>query len=142
MILPDVNVLVYAFRDDAEQHEPYARWIQETVAGAEAIAISDAVLSGFVRVVTHPRLVDPPAPTSRALEFVDWLIAAPGAHWVAPGAAVWATFATLAEDRGIRGNLVPDAYLAALCIAHGARLATADRGFARFERLRFFDPAR
>lgn len=141
MILADVNVLVYAFRADAAEHEVYARWLRSAVEGTETLALCDTVLSGFLRIVTHPRIVDPPTPTGRAVDFVQWLIDAPGAHWLPPSPVVWAAFADLSTDRAVRGNLVPDAYLAATCIAHGARLATADRGFARFPGLRWFDPA-
>lgn len=141
MILCDVNVLVYAFREDAPEHETYGRWLRSTVEGGAPIALCDAALAGFVRIVTHPRIVDPPASTALAVEFVEWLAEAPGARWMPSGPAVWEHFARLADDRAVRGNLVPDAYLAAVCLANGARLATADRGFARFPGLDWFDPA-
>lgn len=141
MILPDVNVLVYAFRREAVGHERYAAWLAEVVAGAEELALHDLVLSGFVRIVTNPRVVPTPAPTVLALDFVGRLRAARRSRWVPPGGASWDRLARLADqDRGISGNLVPDAYLAAVALAHGCRVATADRGFARFPRLDWFDP--
>lgn len=141
MILPDVNVLVYAFGRDTGEHDAYSGWLRSAAAG-ETLALSDAVLSGFLRIVTNPKILDPPAPTHDALEFVRWLIDSPRVHWLRSSPSVWEAFAKLADDAFVRGNVVPDAYLAALCISHNARLATADRGFARFERLRWFDPAR
>jgi toxin-antitoxin system PIN domain toxin len=141
MILPDVNVLVYSFREDVPEHNDYSRWLQDVVDASESIALCDLVLSGFVRIVTHPKIADPPTPTRKALEFVRWLSESPGAHWVSSGPKVWDALDRLATDRAVRGNLVPDAYLAAVAIAHGARVATADRGFARFPGLRWFDPA-
>lgn len=141
MILPDINVLVYAFRADSPEHDVYAPWLEGVVAGSGSIALCDLVLSGFVRIVTNPRVADPPAPTAVALDFVRWLIEAPAAHWLPSGSSTWDRFAALADDRAVRGNLVPDAYLAALCISNGVRLATADRGFARYPGLRWFDPA-
>ena len=142
MILPDVNVLVYAFRREAEGHDRYATWLAEVVAGADELALHDHALIGLVRVVTNPRIMPKPAPTSLALEFVARLQAANRARWLPAGPASWRRLDTLThQDRGIRANLVPDAYLAALALAHGCRLATADRGFARFPGLDWFDPA-
>lgn len=141
MILPDVNVLVYAFRREAPEHEAYARWLTAVLAGHEELALCDPVLTGFVRIVTNPRIVAEPAPAATALTFVDQLRAAPRARWLAGGASAWERFAALVrDDRAVAGNLVPDAHLAAVALAHGARLATADRGFARFAALDWFDP--
>lgn len=142
MVLPDVNVLVYAFRREAENHEHYAAWLAGLVAGVDELALHDHALIGFVRIVTNPRVVPTPAPTALALEFVARLRAARRARWLPTGTASWSRLEELAErDRGITGNLVPDAHLAAVALAHGCRLATADRGFARFPGLDWFDPA-
>lgn len=142
MILPDVSVLVYAFRREADRHGRYKIWLTELVHGTEELALTDVVLAGFARIVTHPRIMAEPAPFSIALEFLSRLRQAPRARWVASSPSCWERLQSLAtHDRAIAGNLVPDAYLAALAISHGARLATADRGFARFAGLRFFDPA-
>lgn len=141
MILPDVNVLVYAYRREAEDHAAYAAWLTALVAGQEEFALVDHCLTGFLRIVTNPRIVADPAPTSEALTFVNRLRAARRGHPVVATAATWEVLAGhISQDRGIRGNLVPDAYLSALAVSHGCRLATADRGFARFPDLDFFDP--
>lgn len=142
MILPDVNLLVYAFRREADGHERYAAWLAEVVAGGEEIALHDAALIGFVRIVTNPRAVPTPAPTALAIEFVARICAARRSRWLPAGPASWSRLGELVDrDRGISGNLVPDAHLAALALVHGCRLATADRGFARFPGLDWFDPA-
>jgi toxin-antitoxin system PIN domain toxin len=142
VILPDVNVLVYAYRREANGHDAYAAWLTDLVSGADELALVDHCLAGMVRIVTNPRIVTDPAPTAHALSFVGRLRAAARARTVASTAATWTTLAELVEgDRGITGNLVPDAYLAALAISNGCRLATADRGFARFPGLDHFDPA-
>lgn len=141
MIIPDVNVLVYAFRAEADHHADYARWLNDIVAGDEDIGLVEPVLAGVVRVATNPRLTTRIAPTVAALAFVDALRSARRARDLAASDASWARLGMLAEhDRGIRGNLVPDAYLAAVALTHGGRIATADRGFARFPGLRWFDP--
>lgn len=140
MILPDVNVLVYAFREGAAGHPEYSEWLTDLVNGSDDLALLDTVLTGFVRVVTNRRIADPPAPVPRALEFVRDLRTARRACWLVPGDAVWERLGELTQDRAVSGNWIPDAYIAATAIANGARLATADRGFARFPGLRWFDP--
>lgn len=142
LILPDVNVLVYAFRHEAPEHERYARWLDDLVNGSEELALHDISLVGVVRIVTNPRIIRPSAPVSLALEFVRRLMDARRARWLPAGRPAWSQLTTLAAaDRSLAGNLIPDAYLASLALAHGCRLATADRGFARFRELDWFDPA-
>lgn len=141
MIVPDVNILVYAFRADAAEHQTYGPWLNAAIT-REPIGVSDTILSGFVRIVTHPRITTAPAPIEAAMAFTRSLLAAPRTQWLTAGAPAWDRLHALsASDVGIRGNLVPDAYIAALCLANGARLATRDRGFGRFPQLQWFDPA-
>lgn len=141
MILPDVNVLVYAHRQDASRHERYRSWLSGVVDGADELALVDAVLTGFVRVVTHPRIFAEPATTGEALAFVEALRGAARARTVTANDATWTRFADLARvDEQLRGNLVPDAFIAAMAGSHGCRVATADRGFARYDGTDWFDP--
>lgn len=141
MILPDVNVLVYAFREESAQHGAYADWLARLVAGQDELGLNDQVLGGFLRIVTNRRIYADPAPAATALAFVDAVRAAPRARWLPAGNAAWDRLGGFVQaDRHVVGNLVPDALLAATAVVHGCRLATADRGFARFEGLRFFDP--
>lgn len=143
MILPDVNVLVAAFHRDADGHEQYATWLTTTLSGGGGLALVDVVLTGMVRIVTHPRIFADPAPATEAVEFVTAIRRAPASVSLPSADATWSSFGELvAVDRHIRGNLVPDAWLASLAIANGCTLATADRGFARFEGLDWFDPTR
>jgi toxin-antitoxin system PIN domain toxin len=140
VILPDVNVLVYAYREDAPRHEPYRRWLDAVVSADEAYGLSDLVLSGFLRVVTHPRVFSPPSPMSHALEFVDALREQPNCVRVVPGPRHWEIFVRLCRQRGVGANLVPDAFLAALAIESGSEWLTADRAYSRFSGLRWRDP--
>lgn len=143
MILLDVNVLVYAYRREALAHDRYAAWLTDLVGGSDDLALVEQVLTGFVRIVTNPRIFGDPAPTKDALSFVEVLRTAGRARWLVATDAAWKRFARLtAADGHIRGNLVPDAWLAALALAHGCRLATGDRGFARFPELDWFTPIR
>jgi uncharacterized protein len=141
VIVPDVNVLVYAYHRDAAKHEQYTEWLADVVAGPEELGLVEAVLTGFLRVVTHPRIYADPAPSTEALAFVTALRGSKQARALPATEATWQLFADIAAaDRQVRGVLVPDAWLAAMARSHGGRLATADRGFARFAGLRWFDP--
>ncbi len=141
MILPDVNTLVYAYRADSARHLEYAAWLRDLVNGRDDVAVVDDVLISFVRIVSNPRIYGEPAPTADALRFVDALRHAPRTRRLAETEATWRCLERLVEsDHILRGNLVPDAWLASLAIAHGCRLATADRGMARFDGLNWFVP--
>lgn len=140
MILLDVNVLVYAHREDSPDHDRYRRWLEDVVNGDQAYGLSDLVLSGFLRVVTHPRVFDPPSSTERALEFAEVVRGQPNCTSLSPGPRHWALFVSLCRSGGVRGNRVPDAYLAALAIETGSTWITTDRGFARYPGLSWRHP--
>lgn len=140
MILPDVNVLIYAFREDAPEHRAYRGWLESVVNGREAFALSELVLSGVLRVLTHPRIFDPPTPLAAAMEFADALRGQPHARLLTPGPRHWEIFTHLLSAGNAKGNLVPDAYHAALAIEHGCEWQTTDRDFARFPGLRWRHP--
>jgi len=140
MVLVDVNVLVYAHREDAPGHKEYLRWWRQRAASAEAFAVADLVLAGFLRVVTHPRVFNPPTPLEVALRFVDEVRKRPNCVEVRPGPRHWEVFTRLCRAANARGNLVPDAYLAALAIESGSEWITTDRGYARFPGLRWRHP--
>lgn len=140
MQLFDVNVLVYAYRPDAPDHQAYRTWLTELVQGPGAFGVSELALSGFLRVVTHPRTFDPPSPFDDALKLVTQLLERPNAVRLAPGERHWAIFTELCRKTKARGNHVPDAYHAALAIEHGCEFVTADRGFARYPGLRWRHP--
>ena len=140
MLLTDVNVLVYAHRRDAQDHALFREWLEAAINSDEAYGISDLVLSGFVRVVTHPRIFNPPSPLIDALAFTAALRTRPNCVPIAPCPRHWDLFASLCRRADARGNLVPDAYLAALAIESGCEWITTDRGFARYPGLRWRHP--
>jgi toxin-antitoxin system PIN domain toxin len=140
VLLPDVNLLVYAFREDATDHAAYKGWLDTVIAGNEPVGVVELVLSGFLRIVTHPRIFRPPTPMARALEFVEAFRAIPSGVRVAPGERHWGIFVSLCRAAGAKGNLVPDAYLAALAIESGSEWLTTDREYARFPGLRWRHP--
>jgi len=140
MQLVDVNVLVYAHREDAPDHERYRVWLETWLDSDTAFGLSDLVLSGLIRVVTHPRVFNKPTPIDVALEFVDALRSRPNCVPVAPGRRHWEIFARLCTAAGVKGNLVPDAYLAALAIESGSEWITTDRDYSRFPGLKWRHP--
>lgn len=142
MRLVDVNVLVYAFREDVPRHAEYRAWLEALVAADEGYAVSDQVLAGFLRIVTHPRVFRPPAPLDTAQAFVAAVREQPNAVPVAPGRRHWEIFHRTCRESGAKGNLIPDAWLAALAIEQGCELITTDRDYARFPGLRWRHPLR
>jgi hypothetical protein len=140
MRLPDVNVLIYAFRDVAPDHTRYRAWLNDALDADEPLGIAGIVMSGFVRVATHPRVFDPPAELDQALSFADAVRTAPTAVPVEPGQRHWSLFERMCREGAARGNLVADAYVAALALESGSELITTDRDFARFPGLRWRHP--
>ena len=141
MVLPDVNVLVAAFRPDHTLHEPSREWLLRQVEGTAAFGMSDRVLEGFIRVVTHPKVFAEPDSFDGAVGFADAVVARENCVRVEPGERQWSIFVELAESTGATGNLVSDAWLAALAIEAGVEWITWDRGFDRYPGLKWSLPA-
>lgn len=136
----DVNVLVNAYDIRAPNHDAFRSWLEEALIGGERLGVSELVLSGFVRIVTNPKIHVVPTSIDLALSFAATVLEAPAATPIRPGARHWAIFDGLCRATGARGNVVPDAYHAALAIEHNATWVTADRGFSRFPGLRWEHP--
>lgn len=140
MILPDVNVLLYAFRSDSVDHPRYRSWLEQIVAGESAYGISTQVLSGLIRIATHPRIFAQPSRLSDAIAFCEAVANQPHCLLVQPGPRHWDIFTKLCARSAATGNLVQDAWLAALAIETGCEWVTTDRDFARFDGLRWRTP--
>jgi len=140
MMLLDVNILVEAHREDAPRHDQMRPWLESRLARPPGIAVSDLVLSGFVRVVTHPKVFMIPTPLEDALEFVSDLRSRSSVSIIRPGSGHWEIFLELCRIADARGNFVPDAFHAALAIEYGLEWITLDRGFGRYPGLRWSCP--
>jgi uncharacterized protein len=140
VILCDVNVLLYAFRKDAIDHDRYLAWVEEVVNGDAAYGVSPQVLASVIRLSTHPRVFAHPSRLDEALAFSRTLIGQPNCVVVSPGPRHWDLFARLCADAQATGNLVPDAWLAATAIESGCEWITTDRDYARFKGLRWRPP--
>ncbi len=136
MILPDVNVLIYAFRADSEDHLKFKAWLTEVVNGTAAYGISPQVLSSLIRITTHPRIYRSPSSIDEAFSFCNAILEAPNATVITPEERHWSIFQTLCAKSKASGNLIPDAWFAALAIETGCEWITTDGDFARFEGLR------
>jgi toxin-antitoxin system PIN domain toxin len=143
MHLPDVNVLIYAHREDSTpDHLRYAKWLKELATGREPFALSVLALAGLVRIVTNPRIFRPASTLDQAFAFTAELLRRPTARIVAPGPAHLGIFEELCRDSQAQGKLVADAQHAAVAIEHGCTLITTDSDFDRFPRLRWQHPLR
>jgi toxin-antitoxin system PIN domain toxin len=140
MLLADVNIFVYAHRPEMVDHDRYRAWLFTMLDSPETFAVSELALSGFVRVVTNPRIYKDPTPTNDALAAASTIRDRPNCISLTPGPRNWSIFTELCEKTKARWNAVPDAYHAALAIEHGCEFITADRDFRRFPGLRWRHP--
>ncbi len=132
MILADVNVLVHAFRSDSSDHQLSREWLESVLEGRARYGMSPQVLSGVMRVVTHPKVFREPSDVLETSEYCEILLSQPHCVVIQPGGLHWSIFVDLCRDANARGNLVPDAWFAALAIESGSRWITLDRDYARF----------
>jgi uncharacterized protein len=140
VILPDVNVLLYAFRSDSEKHEGHRIWLEELINGDAAYGMSPQVLASVIRLATHPRVFIHPSRLADALEFASVVMNQPHCQIIQPGPRHWSVFTRLCQSANAYGNLVQDAWLAALAIESGCEWITNDRDYARFDGLQWRTP--
>ena len=140
MILPDVNVLIYAFRTDSADHGRYRGWLESVLNGPEAYGVSPQVLAAVVRVTTHPKIFSRPSGLDDAFAFNRTLLSQPNATLVNPGERHWGIFEALCRQASAAGNLVQDAWFAALAIEAGCEWISTDRDYARFKGLTWRAP--
>ncbi len=140
MTLPDVNLLVYAYNSSIPQHERARRWWEDLMSGPGRVGLPWAVSCGFIRLVTHPRVLEVPMPSERALGCVRSWLTHPDVTVLEPGPRHLDLLDKLLQEAGVAGALTSDAHLAALAIEHNCELHSADRDFGRFSGLRWHNP--
>jgi len=140
MILMDVNIFVYAFRKDMPDHREYRAWLSHVVNAPSAFGICDLVLSGFCRIVTNSKIFKEPSSWSEVSEFVEKIRNQPNCRRIEFGDRHWSIFTDLCRASNAKGNLVPDAFLAALAIESGCEWITTDRDYAKFPGLKWRHP--
>lgn len=140
MLLLDVNILIYAMREDSNRHSEYKHWLEEKLTSPETVGISELTLSALLRITTNHRIFERPSTSTQALDFCRAVLAGPAVIRVRPRERHWSIFERLVEQGSVRGNAIPDAYLAALALETNATWVTRDRGFCQFPGLRLLDP--
>lgn len=140
MILIDANLLIYATNRDAPRHAAARAWLEEVLSGDTEVGLAWVVLLAFVRITTHPSIMERPLATEVALSYVDDWLAQPLVRPIAPSEAHWPILRTLLHATGSGGNLTSDAHLAAMALEHGAEIYSADYDFQRFPGVTHVNP--
>ena len=139
-MLVDANVLLYAVDEESPLHEPAKAWVEEALNGPRRVGIPWTSSIAFVRIATNPRALRTPLPPTDAWSIVTQWLDAPSAWIPEPGAGYRAILGDLLARHDLRGNLVSDAVLAALCIEHGLEMISNDSDFARFPEITWRNP--
>lgn len=140
MIVPDINLLLYAYDSSSPFHAKAVAWWQQCLSGREPVGLLHVVVFGFVRVATNTRVfLHPMTPGEAAGHVCGWL-EEPLVQVLDPGPEHIRHTLKLLENLGTAGNLVSDAQIAELAMEHDAVLHTADSDFVRFQGLRWFNP--
>ena len=140
MILPDVNVLIYAFTADVPEHAVCPAWLGRVTEGDARFGISPLVVSAVVRVTSGSRVFRNPSTLEEAFRFCDYLQQLPHCEIIEPGERHWDIFRRLCIETNMRGRRVTDAWFAALAIEWGCQWITFDRDYARFPGLNWSRP--
>lgn len=131
---PDVNVLVAAYRPDHPHHAPAREWLDDAVLQAAnarmGLLLLGTVVTGFIRITTHPKIFRETDPLEDLTDFVDSLLSCAGVQFQ-PHGATWSHLRHLCLTQQAGGNLVTDAWIAATVMQYGETLCTFDRDFAR-----------
>jgi len=133
VLMPDVNLLVYAHREDEAVHEQACRWMDSLVNGPEPFALSGLAIVAFLRIATSRRIYREPTPLPVALAAVDAMLERPNCELYLPGPRHWLLVSQLCREAQASGKLVADAQHAAVAIEHGCQWVTRDRDFQVFE---------
>jgi toxin-antitoxin system PIN domain toxin len=142
MIVPDVNLLVYAYNDRAPEQPRARRWLEDVLSGTQSVGFPWTVCIAYIRLVTNRRIVPSAITGQTAIADIRSWLACPNAHILQPGPRHLDILDSFAEQNLIVGDIATDAHLAALAIEHQAELHTNDGDFARFPGLRWKNPLR
>ena len=140
MIVPDVNLLLYAHDSDAKEHDPARRWWEDQVNGPISIGLPWVVTAGFIRLLTHPRARGRPATPEQAIDYVLEWFEFPHVTPINPGPDHLTHVRRFLAATGVGGNLTTDAHIAALAMEYQAEVHSNDRDFGRFPGLRWRNP--
>ena len=140
MIIPDINLLVYAHNSSAPEHPQSREWLEATLAGPETVGIALVVILGFVRLLSSKRVVESPGSPGELLATIEEILALSSTQLIVPSSRHLGIMRELFEATGGGPRLTTDVHLAALSLEHGATLASNDTDFARFPGLTWTNP--
>lgn len=140
MIIPDVNLLLYATISTFAEHARARSWWEAAINGEDEIGLPAVTLFGFVRIATNPRIFAPPLRVEEAVAEVEAWLQRSNVRFLGPGPRHLDVAFRLLRRLGTAANLTTDVQLAALAIEHQAELHSADADFSRFDQLRWVNP--
>lgn len=140
MIVPDVNMLVYAYNSSSVHHDAATEWWKRCMTGNEAIGLPTVVLFGFVRICTNPRIFQSPLTVEEASGRVESWLARTQVRLIEPSAHHVGDVLALLRETGTAGNLTTDAQIAVLARQENAVLHSNDTDFLRFPGIRWHNP--
>lgn len=140
MIIPDANLLLYAVNADSPMQERAYPWLRRLVTGSEPVGLCSAVAFAFIRISTQAKVFPAPLAVKEAFDYIDNWLAFPCVEWVDISVDDLHTIRKLLQTVGTAGNLVSDAYIAAIALRHNGIVHSADADFARFEAVRWVNP--
>ena len=140
MILPDINLLIYAYNVRAPQHREALVWWNRCLEGHEGVALAWVVIQGFVRITTHPKVFEHPMTVGEAVGRVEEWLSRPHVQVLHPASTHFQTWSSLLKNLGSAGSLTTDAHLAALAMERALVLYSNDADFSRFPGLKWKNP--
>lgn len=140
MLIPDINLLIYAYNETASKHKEAKKWWESSITQGELIAIPWVVINGFIRLTTHPRVFESPLKPKKSFSTIESWFNFPNVQTINPGHDHLSIIKQLLIREGVGGNLVTDAHLAAIAIEHQCELHSNDSDFGRFPGLRWVNP--
>jgi toxin-antitoxin system PIN domain toxin len=142
VIVPDTNLLIYAYDSKAPAHRRARAWWESVLSGHEPVGLPWIVVLAFVRLMTHPTLSENPMTAAQARERVEEWLACDQVRLLSPESTTLNRFFDLLTASGTAGNLCTDALIAALAEEHGGKVYSNDADFARFPGIIWHNPLR
>lgn len=139
MIMPDVNLLLYAYDVNSPFHKASLKWLEDALSNDE-VFFSWHTLTAFLRISTNPTATKTPSSLTHVIGIVESWLDLDNTHIVGLGKRNWKLLSDTLIEGQAKGNLVMDAHLAAVAVACGATLATFDKDFTRFSRVKTINP--
>ena len=140
MISLDVNVLVYAFRQDSVKHEECRDWLSKQIRNRNGLVLIDIVLVGFLRICTHSKIFREPSSISEATNFLTVMISNPNVTLTSSTPETWHKFSRILKKTNVQGNKISDAWLAAIAMERNATWISTDSDFNLFPNLKLLNP--